>query len=82
MLKLSHKKKRMAFVSDRKNLSKKIAISRNTRNGDSFSVQIPGYPPRWMTVDTEEFLAAIEFVTHTDQELIEMGYKPSEGVVT
>lgn len=68
-IQLSHIKKRMAIVTGKNQKKNEILISRNTKDGKSVSVRLPGYPPKWVVFNVEDILLAIAYVTNTDEQI-------------
>jgi hypothetical protein len=68
MLKLFHKKKRLAIVTG-KYQGQTLLLSRNTADGKTVSVK---FNNRWGIISTEELLSAVRYVTMPMDEFREV----------
>jgi len=74
MLKLFNNKKRWVVLKPiGAGQSTEIKISRSRKDGSTIGFSAIGFgggmKQRWVTIDTQELLMAIMYVTHTEEEL-------------
>lgn len=68
-VKLSHAKKRMAIITPKNYKNPELIISRNTKDGQTVSINVNG---RWLIFNVEDILIGLTYVTNTDKELREV----------